>query len=228
MFTPSMRASSTSLPAIIRLYAFSTQVCEPPFLNQLPFADEMTTGCAAPLGTTAGARPSAPRVAVAAATPAAVPVRTKSRRVIRRRMSSPPVRVVARSLSPDLAGSASRRPLPSPRGAARLMLSLHGADGFRRPRPRGAGDDAPRRVLRFAGGLRARSADHLLPALALRRPGGRSAGARRLRAFRNRGREPHPRPGQGRSAPRFLQRLPAPRDASLRGRLRTLRRRDPV
>ena len=39
MLTPSISASSTSLPAIIRLYAFSTQVCEPPFLNQFPFAD---------------------------------------------------------------------------------------------------------------------------------------------------------------------------------------------
>ena len=86
MFTPSISASRTSAPAIMFIQAFSTQVWVPPFLNQLPLADAMTTGCAAVPGTIAGARPNAARGA-AAARPAAVDVRTKSRRVIRRRMS---------------------------------------------------------------------------------------------------------------------------------------------
>jgi len=63
--------------------AFSTQVYVPPFLNQLPLAEAITTGRAALLAETAGACPNT-RAAVAAATPAAAPVRTKSRRVNRR------------------------------------------------------------------------------------------------------------------------------------------------
>src|SRR4051794_23048544 len=67
--------------------AFSTQVTFPPFLNQFPLADEMTTGFTPP-GATAGARPKRPTGA-AAATPAAAPVRTKSRREIFRLMPTP-------------------------------------------------------------------------------------------------------------------------------------------
>ena len=44
MLTPSISASSTSEPCVIRVKAFSTHVTVPPFLNQLPLAEEMTTG----------------------------------------------------------------------------------------------------------------------------------------------------------------------------------------
>ena len=148
-----------------------------------------------------------------------MPVRTKSRRVNRRRMSTSSC---ARSLRASL--SLARR------GAAERLTSCSPMEpmDYRGPRARRAGDDASRRVLHLAGGLRARGADDLLAALALRRPRRRAAGARRLRALSVGGREPHPRPRQGRAAPRLLQRLPPPRHAALRGRARTLRRRDPV
>src|SRR5438270_9972240 len=44
MFTPAINASSTSVPCVIRVKAFCTQVMSPPFLNLLPLADAITTG----------------------------------------------------------------------------------------------------------------------------------------------------------------------------------------
>src|SRR5512135_680441 len=95
MLTPSIRASRTSDPCVIRVQAFSTQVTVPPFLNQLPLAEEMTTGFTPPVDT-AGAFCASARGAEAAR-PAAAEARTKSRRVKRRAMEPPSL--VARSLA---------------------------------------------------------------------------------------------------------------------------------
>src|SRR5262245_17797627 len=125
MLTPSIRASRTSLPSIIRVYAFSTQVTLPPFLNQLPLADEITTAWTGPGTLTAGARPNRPFGAAAAA-PAATPARTKSRREKRRRMEPPPGKRTQSSSS-----------LPDKRPAV-----YADGDGLSRPHPFGQGDDA--------------------------------------------------------------------------------------
>src|SRR5207245_2893873 len=70
-----MSASSTSLPCVSSEYAFSTQVASPPFLNRLPFEEEMTTGLAGLRRITVG--PCATAVAAIAAAPLA----TNERRV---------------------------------------------------------------------------------------------------------------------------------------------------
>src|SRR5947209_20049438 len=80
MFTPATRASSTSQPPVIIENAFSTQVCAPPFLNLLPFDDEITTGFTLFGVIIVGAWPNNGLDADAAATPAAAVVFTKSRR----------------------------------------------------------------------------------------------------------------------------------------------------
>src|SRR2546430_6640630 len=78
MFTPAMSASSTSLPPVIMVNAFSTHVSVPPFLKRLPLDDEMTTGLTAPRAMTVG-----PCWAMARPTAAApMVVATKLRRVI--------------------------------------------------------------------------------------------------------------------------------------------------
>ena len=60
--------------------AISTPVLSPPFLYRLPFDEEITTGFVLPGVMTAGACPNASRGPAAAASPAAVPVITNSRR----------------------------------------------------------------------------------------------------------------------------------------------------
>src|SRR5262245_22372662 len=214
MFTPSIRASSTSVPDVMDVKAFSTHVCVPPFLNQFPLEDEMTTGATAPAGTTAGASPYAFFPAVrrpAAAMPAAVPLRTKSRRVIRRRMSFPPARATRVYLQArqrlDLPRPPLRGAVAACRAAREPLGSTDGPSGIRRTRPRRAGHDPAGRVLRFAGDLRARGANDLFEALALRRTGRRSPGARRLCPLRGRRRERDPRAGAGSGSPGILQRL---------------------
>jgi hypothetical protein len=81
MVTPAMRASRTSLPAVIIEKAVSTQVFVPPFLKRWPLAEEITTGLARLgviiVGVWAEARTRATRLA-------AVPVNTNSRRLILR------------------------------------------------------------------------------------------------------------------------------------------------
>src|SRR6185503_2830728 len=79
MLTPATSASSTSTPSVIILKARSTQVTPCSSFERLPF-DEATTHGLTLLVLTAGAWPNNGFVAAAAATPAAVAVRTKSRR----------------------------------------------------------------------------------------------------------------------------------------------------
>src|SRR5688500_1504555 len=78
MFTPAMSAFSTSRPSVISENAVSTQVFGPPFLKRCPFADDTTTGLT-PRVTTPGACADV-RVPATAATLAAVPESTNSRR----------------------------------------------------------------------------------------------------------------------------------------------------
>src|SRR6476659_2101990 len=82
MLTPAIRASRTSLPAVIIAKAVSTQVLVPPFLKRCPLAEEITTGLTRLgviiVGVWAEVR------TWAAARPAAVPVSTNSRRLILR------------------------------------------------------------------------------------------------------------------------------------------------
>src|SRR5512145_2077774 len=79
MFTPAIKASSTSFPSAIIPKASSTDVFGPPFLKRFPLADAMTTGLALPEVTMVG--PWADVCATdAAANPAAAPVFTNSRR----------------------------------------------------------------------------------------------------------------------------------------------------
>jgi hypothetical protein len=59
------------------LYAFSTAVCVPPFLNRLPLPDAMTIGFVALRVMTAGASIGSERLK-----PAAVPETMNSRRLI--------------------------------------------------------------------------------------------------------------------------------------------------
>src|SRR5688500_1314219 len=81
MLTPAMQASSTSAPPeVIRRKARWTHVSSPPFLKTLPF-EEATTAGLARCKTTAGA-PALRVLAEAAASPAAAPVRRKSRLLI--------------------------------------------------------------------------------------------------------------------------------------------------
>jgi hypothetical protein len=81
MLTPAMHASSTSAPPeVIRRKARWTHVSSPPFLKRLPF-DEATTAGLTPCTMTAGA-PALRDLAEAAASPAAAPVRRKSRLLI--------------------------------------------------------------------------------------------------------------------------------------------------
>ena len=80
MFTPSISASSTSVPPVISRYAFSTQVSLPPFLYQLPFIDATTTGSAAVDRRIQGASSVAERGEVPATRPAAAPCFRNSRR----------------------------------------------------------------------------------------------------------------------------------------------------
>src|SRR5206468_5790270 len=70
---------STSAPSLIILKARSTQVTPCSSFERLPFEDAATHGLVPPVFT-AGACPKSGLVAAAAATPAAVVVRTKSRR----------------------------------------------------------------------------------------------------------------------------------------------------
>src|SRR4030095_14886056 len=79
MLTPATSASSTSAPSVIILKARSTQVTPCSSFERLPFEDATTHGLVPPVFT-AGACPKSGLVAAAAATPAAVVVRTKSRR----------------------------------------------------------------------------------------------------------------------------------------------------
>src|SRR5207247_1992424 len=80
MLTPAIRASRTSEPPVIISNARATHVRLPPFVNLLPFADEMTTGLTLFGVITVGAWPNSD-LGVAAATPATpAVVRTKSRR----------------------------------------------------------------------------------------------------------------------------------------------------
>ncbi len=90
MLTPATRASSTSNPWVIRVNAFWTPVISPPFLNTLPFAEEMTTGLTPPpfgaITAGAGAAGDSPKSVrgAAAARPAAAavaPTTRKSRRL---------------------------------------------------------------------------------------------------------------------------------------------------
>src|SRR5262245_43808455 len=81
MLTPAMSASRTSLPSVISANAVSTHVLAPPFLYLLPFDEEMTAGFTLLRIIMVGARSSP---GAAAASPAAVPAFTNSRRLIRR------------------------------------------------------------------------------------------------------------------------------------------------
>src|SRR5678815_5690509 len=80
MLTPATSASSTSAPSVIILKARSTQVTPCSSFERLPFEDATTHGLEPPVFT-AGACPKSGLPAAAAATPAAVVVRTKSRRL---------------------------------------------------------------------------------------------------------------------------------------------------
>ena len=82
MLTPAMSASSTSLPLVIIAKAVSTPVFVPPFLNWWPLSEAITSGLTRLL-ITAGAWAEVEVPAAAAASPAAVLVRTNSRRFIR-------------------------------------------------------------------------------------------------------------------------------------------------
>src|SRR5262245_19955172 len=215
MLTPSIRASRTSAPSIIRVYAFSTQVTLPPFLNQLPLADEMTTARVGPGTRTAGALPKRLRGA-AAASPAAAPARTKSRREKRRRME-PPLR---KKSGGSLAGAPD---LPNARAAV-----YAGADGIPRPRPLRQGDDAPRRVLHLRRDLRGGEGAHLRAAMALRRTRRGDHRTWRLPPRERRQGESRRSARERRPGPSLLQRLPPPRHASLRRARRAIRGRYPV
>jgi hypothetical protein len=60
--------------------AFSTAVCVPPFLNRLPFPEEITTGFEADRMITAGA-PAITSAGSVSDNPAAAPVATNFRRL---------------------------------------------------------------------------------------------------------------------------------------------------
>src|SRR5262245_37804765 len=81
MFTPAIRASSTSLPPVRRLNASSTQVELPPSLYRLPLLEAITTGFAW-RAEIAGAWPNATSWVAPSAAPASNPFRTRSRRLI--------------------------------------------------------------------------------------------------------------------------------------------------
>src|SRR5438128_10021680 len=102
MFTPAIRASSTSEPPVIIENAFSTPVCVPPFLNLLPFDDAITTGLTLFGVITVGAWPNSGLDADAAATPAAVVVFTKSRRFSFRSIGPPRLNAEPAELAEDL------------------------------------------------------------------------------------------------------------------------------
>src|SRR6266700_848385 len=80
MFTPAIRASSTSAPSVINWKAFSTQVCVPPFLNLLPLFEATTTGFTLFGVIIVGACPRSVFGIAAAAAAAAVVAWTNSRR----------------------------------------------------------------------------------------------------------------------------------------------------
>jgi hypothetical protein len=80
MFTPATSASRTSDPPVIIWNAFSTHVCEPPFLNLWPLLDATTSGLTLLGVITVGAWAKSGFAAAAAATPAAAVVCTNSRR----------------------------------------------------------------------------------------------------------------------------------------------------
>ena len=81
MPTPATSESSTSSPRTMRWYASSTQVRGPRLRYSCPLPEEMTTGGVARRTSTVGAWPKA-AAGTAAATDAAVPAFTKSRRLI--------------------------------------------------------------------------------------------------------------------------------------------------
>src|SRR3990172_8282653 len=91
MLTPAMSASRTSVPAVIIEKAVSMQVLLPPFLNRWPFADETTAGFDVLRVIIVGPCANAARGG-AAASPAAVPVMTNSRRLILRGIMCPSCR----------------------------------------------------------------------------------------------------------------------------------------
>src|SRR3954452_2712316 len=78
-----MSESSTSAPCVIIVHALCTHVMSPPFLNLLPFADEMTTGFTDLFVMMFGDDWARRLRAAVAARPAPTVVRTKSRRFIR-------------------------------------------------------------------------------------------------------------------------------------------------
>src|SRR5438034_9726452 len=81
MFTPAITASRTSSPRVMRAKASSTADRGPPFLYLSPLAEAITTGFTVLGASTVGAW-AKPGRALAAATPAAVPAFTNSRRLI--------------------------------------------------------------------------------------------------------------------------------------------------
>src|SRR5436190_20964298 len=87
MLTPETRASRTSAPSVIILNARATQVTPFSSFDRFPLADATTHGLTVldvmivgPCAAAADAAPSVDCDAAAAATPAAVVVRTNSRR----------------------------------------------------------------------------------------------------------------------------------------------------
>src|SRR6185436_20216040 len=117
MLTPAITASRTSLPSVIIANAVSTAVRVPPFLYLLPFDDEMTAGLTLLRIIMVGARSNR---GAAAASPAAVPLFTNSRRLIRRGIGPPrtvgprpetlAIRQICRWLTNPSARELSRRP----------------------------------------------------------------------------------------------------------------------
>src|ERR1051325_10917825 len=81
MLTPAMTASRTSAPSVIIVKALCTAVIGPPFLNLLPFADEITKGLTEPCLRIIG-KPVTSFWVVAIARPATALLRMKSRRFI--------------------------------------------------------------------------------------------------------------------------------------------------
>src|SRR2546430_7250998 len=70
MFTPAIKASSTSAPpCVIIVNAFWTHVMSPPFLNLLPFAEAITTGLTGLEFMTVGACPRSARGVTARVNP---------------------------------------------------------------------------------------------------------------------------------------------------------------
>src|SRR4029450_5965483 len=102
MFTPAISASSTSFPSVMSRNARSTAHSDPPFLNWMPLASEMTSGRTALriIASGAACRPAelAIEPGAAAASPTPAVVRTKSRRLIVFRAIETPGRVVSRNV----------------------------------------------------------------------------------------------------------------------------------